>query len=116
MPDQVQTVTRMVKHTFTSTERRQLREKVSDLLVQIGLKQDEKKAVAKQFGSEIESLTVDMHDANARARDGFEMRPVECTVVSNFESLEIEYVAVESGEVVQRRPMTPQEKQTSIDQ
>lgn len=90
-------------------------EQLAQKLGEIKQLEDDKKASAKRFGSEIEEKRGDASKLAQEIRTGSELRPIECTERARYADLMVDLIRLDTGEVVSSRPMHPQERQAALD-
>lgn len=73
-----------------------------------------KKASAEDFGGRLKNTRARIDDLSRVVASGEERRDVECHFVRFEESFEIAWVREDTGEQVERRPMTVDERQVPL--
>jgi len=75
----------------------------------------EHKSVTGGFKSRTGALNEQIHRLMVNVRDGVEMRSIDCELRLNYTKLTATLVRKDTGEVVEERPMTSEEKQMELD-
>ena len=103
-----------LKYIFSIEEKRGL----ADNLALAVMKKDESNAALKsaqtQIKSEIAKHEADVTSLAEKIRSGFEMRYVECEETKDFLSGTFTVTRKDTGEIVTERPLTSEERQTSL--
>lgn len=87
-----------------------LAEKVS----RIEVLTEEKTAKAKRYKTDIDKLNAEAIELSVVISDGFEYRDIECRMVKNYKERVVEFIDIETGELVQTRPFGQGDNQQSI--
>ena len=74
----------------------------------------EKKSVAKRFTGELEEAGMEIARLAGIITAGKEPRQIECEIVADPVRLVIAYVRTDTGEEVESRPMTAEERQRGL--
>ena len=98
------------QHTFSPAELVDLSRELGRTCNDINTLESEKSAVAKDFGSRIETKEIRRDSLVDKVTSGYEMRPTECVVVLDPKNRSKDYFRTEPdgtpGEFVERREMT----------
>lgn len=78
------------------------------------LKQEERKKVVDGFKTEIEIIESNMTAMARVLRQGFEMRPIECREIYDYNVGIVQMVRLDTGEVVWDRQMNDDERQMTF--
>lgn len=78
------------------------------------LRQEEGKREAAQAKAEIESHDAEIDRLAAILRDRAEPRPVQCRLQRDLARFVVETVRLDTGELVESRPMAEEERQTDL--
>ena len=78
------------------------------------MKATEKKEAASQFKANIENIENELQVLAAHVRNKYEYRDVECDVIPDFKSGVVVTVRNDTGEVIDERPMTAEERQLKL--
>lgn len=105
---------REVVHQFTPEEMEALKEKFFQDQVAISDLIKEKKASAKSYANRIKSREEQHSQLMQKMRDKQETRAVECEPRPNYTTRMMEFYSVMTGELVDQRRMTPDERQLEI--
>jgi hypothetical protein len=99
------------KYVLTREEKEMKSQDLADAIHAREMKEYEKKKAMKQFGSELETISENIRILGAAVRDGYEMRYIQCTVKLDYARKMKAYINVETGEVVKREPLGPEDYQ-----
>lgn len=75
----------------------------------------EKKSVLADFKSRAEGLTKTIHELTRQVTDGVEICAVDCELILNYTKLTAKLTRKDTGEIVEDRTMTEDEKQMTFD-
>jgi hypothetical protein len=103
-----------VQKQFDEEETQALHEQHSNQTLAVNKKQDQFKDLKKEWSDEIKDLKKEASGTLSNIAKGFEEQEVECCVVPNPESKEMDYVDNTTGEIHYRRKMTRKERQMHI--
>lgn len=106
---------RSAKHEFSVDELNDLGRKALEKTRDIDELEDDKKAVVSEFKNKIDRATSELNIKRRKYLDGFEIRQVECKVERDYENSIIRYIRVDTGEELEAREMSTQEKQMRLD-
>lgn len=106
----------MVKHVFTEEEKRDFATEMALKVAEMQSLEDQKKAVASQFKSDIEALQAKVNRFAYNLNSGSEMRSVECRIEYDTEHKEATYYRIDTGEFIKTRLMNQQELQISLEE
>lgn len=105
---------RFLKVMLTADEERHLG-KESALQRQLATRiTDEFDGVKADFKSRLERCEAEQNRLSVLLNNGYELRDVECEVISDFKSGQISVVRLDTGEEVEVRPMTEEERQRDL--
>ena len=107
----MRTKTIQVKYVFTDTEMKGMQAQLSTDTILLRDKEEEKKSVGKQYAAEISSYQASTNLLAIKIQAGHEPRMVKCELVPDHENVMISYVREDTGETINRRKMTPEERQ-----
>ncbi len=88
--------------------------KAAVLVERIEDQENEKKMTAKQYAAEISALQDELFGLSRKVRNGFEVRPVECEEIMDFEKKEVLIVRLDTFEPIESRKMTSKELQKPL--
>lgn len=100
------TVIKKQPHTYTKDERLEIGSRIAETLDQLDQLEIERKAAADKFKGLIGDGEGKLKKLRLNHSQGFEMREHECYVVRNTSTQMVEFVDVESGEIIDSRPFT----------
>lgn len=103
-----------VKHTFTEEEHADMNAQYVEQSKALAVLEDERKEVMQDFKDRKKILTDIANPIMHKIRNGYEMREVECTTEADIQNMQIVYYD-ESGNEVERRKMTKEERQMYLD-
>jgi len=89
-----------------------------ELAEELGRKQaaeEELAAVKAEYKGKIEASEAKIRGNQRLVKDGYEHRWVDCAVESNMRTCKVMVTRKDTGEIIEDRPMTPDEKQLQID-
>ena len=75
----------------------------------------ERKSVTGDFKSRLGALNERIHRLMVNVKNGVEMRSIDCELRLNYTKLTVMLVRKDTGEMVEERPMTSEEKQMELD-
>lgn len=113
-----------VKHTpemnslpvkLTTEEIAQAAKDLASALQQLESIEIEKKAVVKDYNSQLDNIKKTIHRLMTHVKNGVEYRPVECDLQFHIGKVLAILVRNDTGEIVWDRPMTDEEKQMQIE-
>lgn len=114
----------IIKHTkefhslpvdLTTEEIAQAAKDLATELQELESIQIEKKAVMKEYNSQIDNKNKRIHRLMTHVKNGVEYRSVECDLQFHIDKVQAILVRNDMGEVVEERPMTDEEKQIQIE-
>lgn len=76
--------------------------------------EDEKKAANSDFKTRLEELDMAINELSEIVATKSEQRQVECALYENYGSATMELVRVDTGELIETRPMTEAERQAHL--
>lgn len=76
---------------------------------------EQKSAASRDFANQIKALELESGQVAYDADTGTEERPVEMRKAPHWKDYMIEFFRMDTGELVRREPMTPQERQLKLD-
>ena len=99
---------------ITEVERAEYANKLAECIQDLRALEDERKQVMKSFASRKQDLETDTATLSRTVRSGEVMKSVECELVLNYTRLTATLKRTDTGEVVNERPMTQQERQMDM--
>lgn len=99
-----------LKHQLTTEEKRELAESMADNQAKLEELEDEKKAVASDYKSRIETVQGEIRRESNTYRQGWELRDIQCSEIQDFDKGIVTVVRLDTGEEVKVRPMTHDER------
>lgn len=74
----------------------------------------QKKAAADEFKRSLDAINSRIQELSTAIRDKIELRDVECTICSNFQTMQKEVVRADTGETVETYEMSESERQGKL--
>ena len=105
-----------LKYVFTDKERGEIAIEMAQKVAELNQAEDQKKAITSDFKSKIDGLQAVVNHAAVRLNNGYEMRPIECEVVPNWEEKIWEYVRLDTGELAKTEEMSVEDLQMQLDE
>jgi len=90
-------------------------ENLASALQEVETIEIEKKAVMKDYNSQIDNCKKRIHRLMTHVKNGVEYRPVECDLQFHIKKVLAILVRKDTGDVVEERPMSDEEKQMQIE-
>lgn len=103
-----------LKYVFTDTDLIELARGMSRALSEQHQAEDELKAVSTQIKSKIALHQAEANAASTKISTGHEFRNVECEITKNYTAGLVTTRRLDSGEIVDTRLMTPEERQVEL--
>jgi hypothetical protein len=110
----VKTTRESLKCYLTQEERNEITNQLTAALQEIDQLDQELAAVKKQFASDKESRQGIVKSCTQRLTNGYEMRPVDCEVVYDYQNHSVTMTRTDTGEIVRTRNMTADEIQRPL--
>ena len=107
-------VTRYVRHEFSDQEKLDLSEKIVRAVSDISEAQRALKTFQMQIKGRKQEAEAVISSCASKLNEGYEMKNVPCLMVKDYEAGLISYESVETGEVMEERDMTPEERQMEL--
>ena len=76
--------------------------------------EDQKKALASDFKSQIDSATALASTMARKIQNGYEFRNVDCEIRKDYIDTTVRLIRLDTGEIVKERPMEPNELQGKL--
>jgi hypothetical protein len=109
--DETQTLTKEVEHNFTPEELRNLGIALSYAIGDIESLEAEKAEFMKAHKEGLKETRTKVKLLAEKIRTGSEIRMVECRLEKDFLSNSVKTYRLDTGELVEERSMTPEERQ-----
>ena len=110
----METCKRYLKYQFSEEEKKNMGDDLAQKFASKHETEDKLKAVSTQIKSEINALDAIMGGLAEKIRSGYEMRDVECEIERDFKNARITITRLDTGEIVESRAMTPEERQKKL--
>lgn len=88
--------------------------KIGRLSKQRGEMVSQMKQIQSQWKDRIAGVDAQIHDLAQRAEEGVEPRPIECRELLDYRRGEASVVRIDTGEVLEVRPLAAEERQPSL--
>lgn len=109
-----ETIKRELKCYLTEGETVEIAKRAAVIVEKIEDLESEKKMVAKQFANDIANEQEELFDLSRKVRNGFEMRLVNCSIVSDYDRKEVVIFRSDTYEPIETRKMTAEELQQPL--
>ena len=103
-----------IKYTFTENEKKEIAIEMAQKVTNLQQAEDDKKAVASDFKSQIDGIQASVNSAATKLNNGYEMRSIKCEVVPNYDKKVWEYLRTDTGEQTKEKPMTANDLQMKL--
>jgi hypothetical protein len=103
-----------LKCNFTEEERNTMARQVTELISKKAEAEGKLKSVSTQIKSEIAGIDAEMAKVSEMVRSGYEYRNVDCEVRSDYVAARVVIIRLDSGEIVEDRPMRMEETQREL--
>ena len=113
MPERI--VPKQVRHDFTQAEKARLGVEMAEIELTISEKKDELDTFKAQIKSDTTALEARLNSIAHKLRSGFEIRTVDCRMEMDFESNSIRFVRTDTGDLLEERAMSLEERQRELD-
>lgn len=108
------TCKKYLKYVFTEDEKKSMGNDLAEKFSRHDEAEARLKSVSTQIKSEIATIDAQMSSIAEKMRSGYEYRDVECWIECLYDSGVIQIVRKDTGEVVEERPMTAEERQQKL--
>ncbi len=106
---------RFLKYAFTEEEVRELGAKLAKTFSDHSETENRLKSVSTQIKSEITMLEGLMASMAEKIRSGYEHRDIECKKDFNYRLGSVSITRLDTGEIIEERPMEAEEKQRKLE-
>ena len=106
---------RFLKYTFNEDEIKELGKSLAKVFNDHTEAEARLKSVSTQIKSEITALEGTMGSMAEKIRSGYEHRDIECKREFNYRLGSVTITRLDTGEVVEERPMDAEERQRKLD-
>lgn len=103
-----------IKCTFTENEKKEIAIEMAQKVANLQQAEDDKKAVASDFKSQIDGIQASVNSAATKLNNGYEMRTIKCEIVPNYNKKVWEYLRTDTGEKVIEKAMTANDLQMKL--
>jgi hypothetical protein len=110
----VQIVPKEVRYQFTPEDLRELGEEMAQAVARLESLKDEFQQVKAGFKEKTSGAQKTIRACALKIRQGFEMRTLECRMERVFDSNAVRLYRQDTGELVEERAMTVEERQRSL--
>lgn len=101
-------------YVFAGTELRDMGRRLAGMTSKVRQMEEDKKAEAAEFTATIRRLEQEIGELSYKIEQGCEERPTDCRVHFDYGTGIVAYFREDTGELVTSRPMTAEERQTSL--
>lgn len=108
-------IKRTIREDLSPEKAQEYHSDVLDILSRIDQLEEELATVKSQFKNTIKEQELLLSDRRRSLRQGYEMVDVECDEQMNWDEEVVEIVRCDTGEVLDTRPITEEERQMNID-
>jgi hypothetical protein len=91
-----------------------LANKLTDAVERLAERENRKSAITKQAAAEVAEAKANQDVILAKRRCGYEFRDVECEETFNLATRMATVIRLDSGEIIETRPMTAKELQVEL--
>ena len=113
-PNAVGIETLPFKYQFTPEEREKMRLDHTDKMIECDFQKNELKKVKEEFGRKIKKSDTETFEIRKKLSLGFEFQNRPCYLMPDQELGKMQYVCIDSGEILFERKLTPDERQLNI--
>jgi len=106
---------RALRCNLKDEERLELGQRLAREQQNLAQTEDRKAEVASTIKAEIEAHRATINALSRTLNNGYDYRDVDCDIILNFESNAVMLVRVDTGEVVESRAMSAEERQRELD-
>lgn len=107
-------IKKMLRVNLTTEERAQLAERMAEHQADLQRLVDEKKQITKEFASRIELVQGNIRQESSTYLQGWELREVQCSEVTDKRAGFLTVVRLDTGEEVSRRKLTTEEMELNL--
>ena len=111
----METIKRQLLYKFTGSELKKISQEMAYTVGELDAVEQEKKDTAAAFKDRMEVLSNKIKDAAHKINSGQEQRLIDCEVVKNFDLNVVRVYRLDTGEIVEERAMTTEERQRELD-
>jgi len=106
--------TRSLKCLLLNSEKLQKAEELAIVTQQLAQLEEEKNEIVDRMKSRITEATARQSLLASVVASGYEYRPVDCEIRKDFDAKRLETTRLDSGEVIESRPLLENELQRSL--
>lgn len=107
-------IKRLLKVALTPEEERFFGKESARYRQELALANDQLDEIKGQFKGKIEGYEKEQNRIMVLLNNGYEYRDVECEIIEDFKALTIQVTRLDTGEVVEDRPMNEAERQQNL--
>ena len=107
-------IKKMLRVNLTTEERAELAERMAEHQADLQRLEDEKKQITKEFASRIELVQGNIRQESSTYLQGWELREVQCSEVTDRRAGFLTVVRLDTGEEVSRRKLTQEELELKL--
>jgi hypothetical protein len=106
--------TKILQYHYTKEEMDRLADELTDAVERVATTEARKKAIVSQAGAELEAAKAEQNVILGKRRCGYEFRDVECQETFDLETRVATVIRLDTGEIIETRPMTAKELQIEL--
>lgn len=110
----METCKRYLKYTFTEEEKKLMGADLAQKFATHTEAEGRLKSVSTQIKSEISTIDGQMASLSEKIRSGYEYQNIECDVTMDYERGRVIVTRLDTGEIVEDRAMSADERQKSL--
>ncbi len=103
-----------LKHVFSEKEKTDMGEKLAQCFADCAGKEADLKSVSTQLKSEVAKIQGEMSALSGKIREGYEHRNIKCKKRFDYRLGMVEYIRLDTGEIVRERPLDEEERQRTL--
>ena len=108
-------LTKMLQYFYTKEEMDKLADSLTEACEKVSTAEARKKAITSQATAELEAAKSEQNVILGKRRSGYEYRDVDCEETYDMDTRIATVVRMDSGVVIETRPMTAKELQVELD-
>lgn len=105
---------RLLRYNFSFDELKKLGDNLGRQVHELAQLENERASVMKSFGARIQAAKTVTADLSQKITNGYEFRTTKCEKYADTERLEVFIIRPDTGEEVDRFPMTGDERQQAL--
>lgn len=105
---------KLCKYTFNEEEKKKIATTMAEQVGQLHELQEQKKSLVSDIKSKMDAVTSTITTCARKIKDGYEMKSMNCRIEKVYERQQIRFIREDNDEVVEVRPMNPDELQLKM--